>query len=131
MYLPSIGFIAVIVLVGQKLIARWKVTDQYSQLGKIFAISFIGLCIAVTFLLNYQWRSNYTVALELIRSYPGHFKGYSILGFEYYNNGKFQEAKSVLIKSLQLGDRDPRIYSMLHTPIDSSQSVYEIFVTPK
>ena len=54
MYLPSIGFIAVIVLVGQKFIARWKVIDQYSQLGKIFAISFIGLCIAVTFPLNYQ-----------------------------------------------------------------------------
>ena len=123
MYLPSIGFIAVIVLVGQKLIARWKVIDQYSQLGKIFAISFIGLCIAVTFPLNYQWKSNYTVALELIRSYPGHFKGYSILRFEYYNDGKFQEAKSVLIKSLQLGDRDPRIYSMLRTLTDSNQSL--------
>jgi len=119
MYLPSIGFVAAIVLVGQKLMVQWKVKDQYSHLGKILAISFIGLCITVTFPLNYLWRSNYTVALELIRSYPNHFKGYSILGFEYYHDGKFKEAKGALIKSLELGDRDPRIYSMLHAPIES------------
>jgi len=118
MYLPSVGLVAALVLIGQKCIVRWNGTGHYSRLVKIFVVSLIGLCIVVTLPMNYQWRSNYTVALELIRNYPDHFKGYSILGFEYYHDGKIKEAKEALIKSVQLGDRDPRVFSMLSIPVD-------------
>jgi len=119
MYLPSIGFVTATVLIGKAFIVQWRGTKKYPQLVKILAVSFVGLCIVVTFPLNYLWRSNYTVALELIRNYPNHFKGYSILGYEYYNDGKIKEAKGALIKSVQLGNRDPRIYSMLQSSTDS------------
>jgi len=119
MYLPSIGFMAAAVLIGQNSMDQWKGAKQYPHLAKFLTISFIGLCIVFTFPLNYYWRSNQTVALELIHNYPNHFKGYSILGFEYYNKGKMKEARGALIKSLQLGNRDPRVYSMLKISADS------------
>lgn len=118
MYLPSIGFVAAAVLIGGKFLVKWRRATRYPHAAKILAVSLVGLCIVVTFPLNYLWRSNYTVALELIRNYPNHFKGYSILGFEYYNDGKIKEAKGALIKSLQLGNRDPRIYLMLKASAD-------------
>ncbi len=107
LYIPSIWFIGAIGCYLTHLSGGHKRLIGVIEIGVIF------LCIFVSVRLIREWRSDISVASSLIQNYPDNQQGYSILGTEYFRQGKYDMALPVLKKSVSLGSRDPKIFYML------------------
>jgi protein O-mannosyl-transferase len=110
LYLPSIGFFAAVSIISESWLADNPRIVRAMTLAKVFLVV---LCLAYLMPFNFLWKSNYSVANELIDRYPNHYKGHEILGFAFFNDGKYEEAAAPLIKTVELGNRNARIFRML------------------
>ncbi|OGX26237.1 MAG: hypothetical protein A2787_07715 [Omnitrophica WOR_2 bacterium RIFCSPHIGHO2_01_FULL_48_9] len=113
LYLPSVGFLAVLAIAIEKITLRLTQNKDIPSLGKIFQNSVVAVCMIFTFVLNAAWKGSYTIAMHWIDYYPKNPQGYFIAGVEYLKAGFFNEAKIFLERSLALGMEDPRLYHSL------------------
>jgi len=113
LYLPSVGFAAMIGLGMERISFRWNFLKNYPNLKSNVRRLLIGAYILMTVSLNGLWKSNYAVASELIRYYPHLPQGYVILEKEYLTAGLEEKAKRPLERAAALGSNDPRAYYML------------------
>jgi len=113
MYLPSIGILSVLAIFLNKIdqLLTEKLKSPY--VGKTIKWGFVATCIFITMMLNYSWKDNISLAYGWTQDYPSNSKGFSILGIEYYRKGNCKDAKSSLLKSIDLGSEDPRSYHMI------------------
>ncbi len=113
MYFPSIGLSFVFMVLIERLCRAFKNLGRESKLGGIVRVSGIALCVTTASLLNSLWKNNFIMASAVIKHFPDFYKGYTILGIEYFRALDCQNAKFYLNKSLQLGSIEPRIQVML------------------
>ncbi|MFA5088901.1 MAG: tetratricopeptide repeat protein, partial [Candidatus Omnitrophota bacterium] len=113
LYLPSLGFLAVVAIAIEWLSVQIDRFRPLPHLSKILKTGLVALLILTTYSLNIFWRSDYTVAAELVERYPRDPKGYFFLGLVYFQHGLFENAKVLLNKSVELGTSDPRAFYTL------------------
>ncbi len=132
MYLPSVGFLALLVVFGDILrvgvFHLGRVSRDISW-DKMIKLIWVMACMAVTISLNTTWRNNFVMASHMIRDYPRSWIGYMYLGMEYYKGGDIEKVKALLLKADELGLDDPRGFYLLglcfSKDSDRSKSFYE------
>ncbi len=113
LYLPAVGFFAVLAAAIEAMAARLAQNHHGPRLGIILKNGVVAACIIATFILNASWRGNYTIARHWIEHYPQHPYGYFIVGIQYMKAGWLEPAKMAFEKSLALGMEDPRLYQSM------------------
>ncbi len=111
LYLPSIGILAA----GAIVFERWYTQDAgFSPSFKFWLKNILlGYLLIVTVQANSLWQNNFMLAQSWVKHFPNYWKGYTILGTEYFKAGLCAPAIIYLNRSLQLASSDPRIYFML------------------
>ncbi len=113
MYLPSVGFLALLALIIDHASLKEGILKKYPNIKSNLIRFILGFYILTTVSLNGLWKSNYAVASEIIRRYPQVPGGYVILGVEYLRAGQYEKAQNTMGYALKLGSMDPRIYYIL------------------
>lgn len=113
LYLPSVGFLIMMAILIDKVCSNPDHFKTFPNLGRILRVCIIAVCIMMTMPLNRLWKSNYSVARELIEHYPNDAQGYLIMGLDLFRLGLYDHTKMVVNRSLALGLRDPRAYYVL------------------
>lgn len=117
LYLPSVGFLAVAVI----LLNKWGVSlDKFLRsaplrgagvrVGAALRWGIVVLCAITTLSLNMAWKSNLVMAAMMARDFPASPIGYLHLGMEYFKLGAVDKAREALEKGFELGMDDPRGY---------------------
>ncbi len=128
-YLPSVGFCAVLAIVLEKITIKRTWSQYFSDWKALLVGTIIGACMLITIIQNRLWHDNYMIAFELIKNYPDQKQGYVILGIEHFKNRLYDQAKPYLIQSLRLGSTDPRVYYRLGVCyMDQSPEAAEVFL---
>jgi hypothetical protein len=107
MYLPSIGLLICLAFFIHKILNSDWIRKSSRYMAGILYGAVIMICVSKTLFLNGDWKSNFDVGYAWVRDYPTFGKGYALVGFYYYNAGRFDKACEYLEKSVQLGDRIP------------------------
>lgn len=113
MYLPSVGFLAVLAFYVQAVSQNQKVLKIFPNGGKLIKGIVIGVCMVCTISFNGFWQSNYAVASQIMKNFPENSWGHSILGLEYFRAAMYTKACVHLEESVRLGSQDPRVFFML------------------
>lgn len=122
MYLPSVGFLALLAVFGDRV-------SRAISWDKMIKLSWVMACMAATISLNTTWRNNFVMASHMIRDYPRSWIGYMYLGMEYYKGGDLEKVRELLLKADEFGLDDPRGFYLLglcfSKDLERSKSFYE------
>lgn len=129
MYLPSVGFLALLAVFGDRVCFHLGRISRDISWDKMTKLSWVMACMAATISLNTTWRNNFVMASHMIRDYPRSWIGYMYLGMEYYKGGDIEEVKTLLLKADELGLDDPRGFYLLglcfSKDLERAKSFYE------
>jgi Flp pilus assembly protein TadD len=102
-YIPSIGFLIVVTLIGSDLLDRW--TRHASSLAKNIAVTIVVLIFSVLSMLQTMtWNSPETLYIHAMELYPASPFTRANVSMLYRTEGNFQKAFSILKEGLQYGD---------------------------
>jgi hypothetical protein len=107
MYLPSVGLLIAVAWILHKAFNSHFLKKFSPHLSFIFHAAIICICVTCTLFLNSKWKSDFDVGYAWAESFPRDYRGYGLLGHEYFKSGHFKEAKEYLEKSIRLGDKIP------------------------
>ncbi len=113
MYFPSLGFSVLIALIFLKSKSLTYKDPLKARISKMVKLSFIAICIIVTFFSVFAWRNNFIMAQNMIKDFPDNPVGYLMLSIQYEQKRLLSNACEMAEKSLELGIKDPRAYHVL------------------
>ena len=115
MYLPSIGLFAIIGFYLDKYLRQILRKAQMEQLGAFVKIVFILICMSWTWPLDAAWKNDYTQTIKMYQDFPNNARANMFAGMTYFHKADYPEAEKKLLRAIDLGLDDPRIYHYLGT----------------
>ena len=111
MYFPSVGIYAILIMGLDKACAMEKIKETLPKIMVLVAILLTGFLMVQTMPMTFFWKSNFSVATQWVKHYPGFFKGYEILALEHFKNLDCEQVISYADKAMSLNpSADPRMH---------------------
>jgi len=112
MYLPSVGLSIMLAYLIERICSLPKLRSE-ARAGFMIRNGLVVCMMIYTFLLNFAWKSNYTMAANMVRDFPYDGQGHLFLGMEYCKTMEIEKAQEELRKAYEAGVDDPRLlYTM-------------------
>lgn len=131
MYLPSVGLAVLLAYLLEWLCSLPPVRRQ-ERAALILKSGLIGCMMIYTFLLNFAWKSGYTMAANMARDFPHSGQGDMFLGMAYCQGMDIDKAQEHLRQAYEKGLDDPRLFFAMgfcrRSGIEEAERLYKLSI---
>jgi hypothetical protein len=110
MYFPSVAFAGILGIMFVWIKTFFQRRSRHKALGKIISLGYLCVCIGVTYISVFAWKSDWTLAKHMAGDFPQSPMAHLLMGLQYHRSGKTDLAREAALRSIRMGIRDPRAY---------------------